>query len=472
MNFLTELYPHQQAAVEKLSKLKVGALYMEQGTGKTRTTLELIRRRFCVGKINRVLWLCPCSIKQNLQSDIIYHCGVLPEEIVIRGIESLSSSDKLYNELLKLVEDNKVYLIVDESNLVKNINAKRTARIVKLSMKCTYKLILNGTPASRNESDLFAQWYVLDWRILGYKTFWGFASNHLEFKKIVLPDGREVVTDQITRVLNIDYLSEKIAPYTFQILKADCLDLPKKHYYKQHFSLTDEQSIIYFKVKEQYLLAVEEIRPDTIYKLFTALQHVVSGRCVLTPPDKKMKTAPMFEDFHDNPRIGTLSEILNDFIGVEKCIIFVKYQSEIDTIAELLEERGQSFKIFTGKVPQKQRQENLTSFRESTQFLIANKSCGAYGLNLQFCRNVIFYSNDFDLATRLQSEDRVHRIGQTQEVRIFDIYAEGTIDELIVNCLERKENMIDAFKRGIKEQGGTNASLSGRRRFDGGTQTH
>ena len=107
--------------------------------------------------------------------------------------------------------------------------------------------------------------------------------------------------------------------------------------------------------------------------------------------------------------------------------------------------------IFTGIVPQKKRQENRREFRDHAQFLVANKTCGAFGLNLQFCHNVIFYDNDFDLATRMQAEDRVHRIGQTQEVRIYDIYAEDSIDEFILDCLDRKEGMVDAFKRWINK---------------------
>lgn len=452
MNIFTELYPHQQAAVDKLSKIKVGALYMEQGTGKTRTTLELIRRRFLRGKIDFVLWLCPCSVKQNLKDDIIFHCSEVPQNFFIAGIESLSSSDKLFLKLLKLVESRKVYLIVDESNLVKNPKAIRTERIIKLSERCTYKLILNGTPVSRTESDMFAQWYILDWRILGYKSFWGFAHNHLEYKRIVLPNGREVVTDQISRVLNIDYLTEKIAPYTYQILKSECLDLPKKHYIRREFYRTPEQRKIYDAVKNEYLIAVEEIKPETIYKLFTALQHVVSGQRVLTPPNEPMQTEPLFKNFQDNPRIIKLSEVIENDIGEDKCIIFAKYQSELDTISELLQEHGKNFRMFTGKVPLKQRQDNISAFRGDVQFLLANKSCGAYGLNLQFCHNIIYYSNDFDLATRLQSEDRVHRIGQSHEVYIYDIFTTDTIDEFIIDCLSRKENMIQAFKREIEKR--------------------
>lgn len=450
MTIQTNLYEYQANAVKKLKRIKVGALYMEQGTGKTRTALELVRIRMESGKVNAVLWLCPCSVKRNLREDIIYHCGYVPEEIIIKGIESLSSSDRLYLQLLNFVDKYNVYMIVDESNLVKNKNAIRTERIIQLSKHCKYKMILNGTPISRNEADMFAQWYVLDWRILGYKSFYSFSANHLEFREIKMPDGSKVKTNQVTRVLNVDYLAEKIAPYTYQILKSDCLDLPKKYYSTYTFSMQKLQYMAYAATKEEFLMNMDELREDTIYKLFTALQHVVSGRRVVSSPTQRMETLPIFEDYMNNPRMQALKDLIEDMDG-EKCIIFAKYQREIDDICDMLKNMNLSCTMFTGKVSQKKRNENRAAFRDDVQFLVANKMCGAYGLNLQFCHNVIYYSNDFDLATRMQSEDRVHRIGQDHDVYIYDIYCPGTIDEFIVDCLRKKESLVDRFKQEISK---------------------
>ena len=441
MKFGTNLLPYQQEAVDKLGKIKVGALYLEQGTGKTRTTLSLVKPRLDKGRVDVVLWLCPCSVKRNLKEDLVYHCGELPEEIIIRGIESLSSSDRLYMMLLRLVETHKVFLVVDESNLVKNKMAIRTERIIELSRHCQYKLILNGTPISKNEADLFAQWYILDWRILGYQSFYSFAANHLEYHTIRLPNGREVVDKgRVKRVLNVDYLTEKIAPYTYQVKKADVLKLPEKNYYQFPFWLTDEQADAYQDVRSRYLLNIDELKSETIYKFFAALQHVTSGRAVLSDPEERMETKSMFHP-KDNPRIKALLRVL----GWDDCktIIFCKYQSEIDGILSVLPDAVE----FTGRIPQKKRQENRERFRNGARYLVANKSCGAYGLNLQFCHRIVFYNNDFDLATRLQAEDRVHRIGQDHEVEIIDICATDTIDGFITDCLTRKENLAEAFKR-------------------------
>ncbi len=447
MTIKTELFPYQRDAVEKLRHKCIGALYMEMGTGKTRTTLELVKIRKDAGKINAVLWLCPCSVKQNLKYDIMYHCGEKPDWIVIKGIESIAGSDRLYLKLLEFVQEYNVYLIVDESNLVKNPFAKRTQRITELSRRCKYKMILNGTPVSKNEADMFAQWYILDWRVLGYKSYYSFAANHIEYREIRTTNGTKIKTDQIAHVLDVDYLTEKIKPFSYQIKKDDCMKLPSKNYMNQYFYMTTEQYYEYDNVKQRYLMDINEFRPETIYQLFSALQHVTAGRRVLSNPTKRMQTKDMFEDWSDNPRLVCLKGTIEDEIGEEQCIIFAKYKREIDEIETMLDELGYTYAEFTGRLNQRKRQESIGKFRDGTQFLIANKMCGAYGLNLQFCRNIIFYNNDFDFATRSQSEDRVHRIGQTQEVHIYDIVASDTIDTFICDNLNSKDSLVESFKR-------------------------
>ena len=149
----------------------------------------------------------------------------------------------------------------------------------------------------------------------------------------------------------------------------------------------------------------------------------------------------------NNPRIQKLLEILPD----EKCIIWCKYTKEIKDIEKILAEKYGNDKVttFYGEVKQKQRVKNIEKFRNTAKYFIANKTCAGYGLNLQFCSNAIYYSNDFDYATRSQSEDRIYRIGQEKEVNIIDILAYDSIDEIILSCLFRKENLVDTFKRWI-----------------------
>lgn len=455
MKFLTDLFPYQRAAVEKLTPLRIGALYMEQGTGKTRTTLEIISRRMDKGKIDYVLWLCPCSVKQNLKEDIIRHTGERPDNIIIQGIESISSSDRLYLELITLIENHpdKMMIIVDESNLCKNKRAIRTQRIIEIAQKCKYRMILNGTPVSRTEADMWAQWYILDWRVLGYQSFHAFAADHIEYYEIKV-GGVKIKTNRVRRVLDTEYLAQKISPYTYQITKKEAFQngLPGKFYCTRYGYMTPSQEYIYAETKDKFLMDVDDFDSTTVYRVFTALQHTTSGRKVISKVREHMQTENIFSSWKDNPRMQTLQECIEQDIDDEQCIIFIKFQQEIDEIKTMLDDMGRGYVEFTGNVNQEQRQKNRKKFKDGeVQFFLSNKSCGAYGLNLQFCRNIIFYNNDWDYATRSQAEDRIHRLGQERECYIYSIVMNDTIDERIEENLRRKDNMVESFKNEIEK---------------------
>lgn len=447
MTLKTTLLPHQRQAVDKLRRLKVGALYMEMGTGKTRTALELIKLRLDAGKIDAVLWLCPCSVKGNLLADIRKHSDLadLPGLLTICGIETLSTSVRSNSELLELVSVRRVCLIVDESSLVKNPFALRSRHITDLAEKCGYKLILNGTPVTKFEADLYSQWYILDWRILGYRSFYSFAANHLEYDRD--RPGR------IVRALNVDYLTRKIEPYTYQCRKDDVIRLPKKRTEEERFWMTEGQEVLYEKTLDALLTTLDDMSDAAIYRLFGALQSIVSGFDLNISPDHRVTRRPMFTNPEDNPRIRALLSALTDISEEDKVLIFCTYTQEIHDIKTCLEAHwpGQTVEFY-GAIPQKVRQSRLDEFRDSKRFLVANKACGAFGLNLQFCHRLIFYSHDWNWGTRAQAEDRVHRFGQDHEVVITDIVARESIDGSILRCLARKENLADRFKEEIGRQ--------------------
>ena len=441
METFTSLLPHQEQAVEKLKHLKIGALYMEMGTGKTRTALELIKIRLATGKVDRIIWLCPCNIKADIHRGIREHSNLDDLGILdVVGIETLSSSVRECSRLLEIVQNNSTYLIVDESSLVKNHASLRTIHIQQLANACAYKMILNGTPISRNEADLYAQWCILDWRILGYKSYYSFAANHLEI------DDR----GRIRRVLNTDYLAEKIAPYTYQIKKADCFRLPQKNYHIKYCSLTPQQDENYDEILDKLLTSLDEMSNTAIYQLFGALQAVVSGyevKIVYSGWHPHAIRCKYMDNPEDNPRLSALLSCIAN--NNDKTIIFCQYTDEIETITRLIRASGRSAVQFYGEMSITKRNAAIDAFRSNTQYFVANKSCGAFGLNLQFCHKIIFYSHDWNWGTRAQAEDRVHRLGQTHDVEITDICMDDSIDWQILRCLGSKENLSDKFKHEI-----------------------
>lgn len=441
--------PHQQACVDKLMRLKVSALYMEMGTGKTRCIIEMAYHRLQAGKITHVVWLCPCSVKKSLEYELKKHISDA-SFVTICGIETLSSSDRAFLELRDLIQKEKVYFIVDESNLVKNPNAIRTQRITALSELCGYRSILNGTPVSRNEADLFAQWYILDWRILGYKSYYSFARNHLEYD----------IYGQVRSVLEVDYLTEKIAPYTYQVKLSECETLPERADYVSSFIFPTEQHQHMDEVGELLLEQLNEWKPETIYRFLTGIYAVSCGyRLPIKTNQLNQKyvvfegKTRFYENLLDEMRTQKLLELIDSYDYDEKIIIYFNTTEELEEVSQILNDlygEGAAAR-FDGKLSIKKRDKNLDKFRADARFLLSNKSCGAYGLNLQFARIIIFYSQDWDWATKEQACARIHRIGQERPVEIINIQAQTGIDYRIAENLSRKADLVDELKGSIEK---------------------
>lgn len=455
LTFTTTLMDHQAKAVEKLRNVKVGALYMDMGTGKTRTALGLAVPRKTDGKVDCILWLCPVSVKRTIADEVEKHLPNAIYEIVettgirnwdadiyIAGIESLSQSISLNLVLLDLVGKRRCFTVVDESSLVKNYYTKRTRAIWRLGERSQYKLILSGTPISNNEQDLYSQWYFLDPRILGYNSFYSFAANHLEY------DPR--IPGRVVRAHDVEHLVAKMAPFLYQVRKDECLDLPPKSYSKRYCRLSEEQYWEYEYSKQRFFDIVEmyyEREKDIsslIFRLFATLQKIVSG--------KRYNWSDLFDNPLDNPRIQLLLETIIDLPSDSKVIIWCKYTHEIDMICTVLEQKRYSVAKLYGKMSLKKRENELQKFRNNAEFLVANKRCGAFGLNLQFANYAIYYSNDFSWDTRNQSEDRIHRVGQNKNVHVIDFICQNTIDGRIYNSLMKKEGLVESFRREIDLQ--------------------
>ena len=132
-----KMFSQQESARDKLIRWKVGALFMEAGTGKTRVAVELVNSTDC----DLVVWVAPLRTIKTQEGvpsviDEINKWGGFRAESVFYGVESIQASKRIYLELLSLVEQHeKVFIVVDESLKIKNADAKRTKRLLELSKK-------------------------------------------------------------------------------------------------------------------------------------------------------------------------------------------------------------------------------------------------------------------------------------------------------------------------------------------------
>lgn len=439
MNTLTELYPHQQAGFDKLKRSKVGALFMDMGTGKTRTAIEFVAER--AGRIKNVVWCCPVSLKATIRHEIEKHTGesaytfddhtrpgALPKSFWnVVGTESVGGSDRVALALNELITP-ETFLIVDESSYIKGHKAKRTKRLTALGERAKYRLILTGTPISQGVVDLYAQMAFLSQKILGYHSFYSFAHNHLEYS--------DKYPGLIVRSLNTEWLAAKIAPYVYQVTKEECLSLPDKIYDARYFDLTPDQLEAYSLAKYQLFdkLTADDLNSYAIFQLFTALQKIVS--CT-----GEYRDLP-------NPRLQALQDVLEDIPEGEKVILWFKYQDSLAAAKAVLPPG--SVAEFHGDLNERERELQLQAWRGEKRYLLATLQAGGHGLTLNEAAYAVFYENQFKYSERAQAEDRCHRIGQERRVTYIDLWADCGIDRRIRNALGSKANAVEEFRHEVE----------------------
>jgi SNF2 family DNA or RNA helicase len=435
MNLLTNLFDHQKIAVEKLKPTRIGALFMEMGTGKTRCAIELVNLR--ESRIDKVIWFCPVSLKETITFEIKKHTDseniyIFDNKIsvdnipncfwYIVGIESMSSSSRVIKTVSKLITVN-TYVILDESDKIKTHYAKRSKIITYLSEKAKYRLLLTGTPITNSVADLFSQMKFLSPKILGYHSFYSFAANHLEYS--------EKYPGLVIRAHNTDWLAAKINPYVYQITKEEAgLNLPKKLFDSRYYNLTHKQFELYEYAKETILGTCEDFTSYTIFQLFTALQQIVSG----------------FWNGQEIPhsRLNVLENILSLIPENEKVIIWCKYQYSVEKAAEMV-----NVSPYYGGSSEMEKSKILDDFRHNKKYFVATMATGGYGLTLNEASHVVFYENEFKYAHRIQAEDRNHRIGQTKPVTYIDVISHSKIEDKIMKSLAKKGNLVQDFKRKV-----------------------
>lgn len=290
---------NQQEAIEKFSKLKVGALFMEAGTGKTRTAYNIIKPRNC----DYILWITPFSTKENLKTEI-KKCGGL-DNLEIVGIESIQSSDRIFIELYeKMLTKKNACIIVDEAFKIKNSNAKRSKRTIELGKLAKYRLILNGTPLAKNYLDIHNQINFLSPKILNMGLT-EYKNTFVEYIKIKYKKGnRRIEKEFIKDYHNLDYLYSLIEPYVY-----DCkLQLNKntKHINVQIVPTNETEREYYELLKEFEDRIFDE---DSYIKMTQFLQHKYSL---------------------DENKLIILKEYIDD-----KTIVFVKFVETKEKIKEL-----------------------------------------------------------------------------------------------------------------------------------------
>jgi SNF2 family DNA or RNA helicase len=457
--FKSKPFAHQSKALEMSWDKEVFAYFMEMGTGKSKVLIDNIAMLFNAGKINGALIIAPKGVYKNwFDSEIPNHMPDYVEKkiglwrtdpnakdlkplfstgaelhILIMNVEAFSSK-KGVDFAKKFLSCHNTIIGIDESTTIKNPQAKRTRAIVELGTKSKYRRILTGSPVTKSPLDLFAQCYFLHPYLLGHESYYTFKVRYAVTKQINV-SGRTIQI--VVGYRNLGELSEKLKPFSYRVLKDDCLDLPKKTYTKRIIELTDEQKKVYKTMKQQAIafLNGKMITTATVITQMMRLHQITCGH--FKSDDGTIQTIK-------NNRIDQLMEVLEEMEG--KAVIWAHYRYDIQSIVETVSKKYGENSVVTyyGDTSTDDRQKAIKKIQDPkspVRFIVGTPQTGGYGITLTGASTMIYYSNGYDLEKRQQSEARIDRIGQEKPMTYIDIIAEGTVDDKIVQSLRKKVNI-------------------------------
>ena len=456
--FKTKPFKHQLQALEKSWSKQSWAWFMEMGTGKTKVCIDNIAMLYDRGKINSALVIAPNGIKRNWRKELSVHmpdhveymdavwvaspkkkeqielmnvCQISDKlQILIMNIEALSTGRGL-DFARSFVLPGFCFMVVDESTTIKNHSARRTKNIMKIANLAKYRRIMTGSPVTKSPLDLFSQVEFLGPWLLEQSNYYAFRARYAIIQQ------RSVGSHSFQHVMGyqrLDELTAILREFSTRILKSECLDLPDKLYTKRTVAMTPEQLKAYVEMKRSAITFFEDnpMTAASVLTQMTRLHQITCGH--VKTDDGEVRSLK-------NNRIKELLQVLDETDG--KVIIWAVYRHDIQTIEkEIANEYGkESVASYYGDTKDNIRQSIVDDFMvvdSDLRFFIGNPKTGGYGLTLTSSHTVVYYSNDYSLEVRMQSEDRAHRIGQTQKVTYIDLMAEGTIDEKIVKALNSK----------------------------------
>lgn len=459
--FKTKPYDHQLHAMQEAGSKERFAFFMEMGTGKSKTLIDNLGHLFLENKVNFSLIIAPKGVYRNwVTKELPEH---MSDAVNYRVIRWVSGPNKKQQEEMRSVRNDfdgltvfvmnvesfstskgqaagdwlakkfgaKGLIAIDESTTIKNPKAKRTKSLLKIAHQFKFRRILTGSPVTRSPMDLYSQCEFLGPRTLGFDSYYAYQGRYAVVNKRQF--GHHSF-QQIVGYRHLGELTSKINNFSYRVLKKDCLDLPEKTYTIRYVSMTEDQRKMYDELRHEALTLLdggELVTAQNVMTQMLRLQQVLSGH-LMTDDGELVEL--------ETKRLDAMLDVIEESSG--KVIIWSRFRNDIQRIGKLLEEKYPSQSAsYYGDTPDDERQEIVTRFQDpdsGLRFFIGNPATAGYGLTLTEANTVIYYANDFNLETRIQSEDRCHRIGQQNPVTYIDLITENTIDEKIVQALRNK----------------------------------
>lgn len=474
--FETQPFLHQLQALVWSLTINDPAFFMDLGTGKTFMAINWLKLN---GIKNRILIITVnFPVAYNWIEEFARNYSSL-KGVVLKGTyeERIRLLEKDYDffvinydglrvvgEELMQIEWNAI--VADESRRMKSINAQRTQICIALSSRAKRRAILSGLPLVK-PMDIFAQYLFLDGgktfgtNFYSFRNYYFYDSEKLKLIHYLLPTYLDM---QIARMLRvpINFVSsvrhqtgisydankpkrhlpkrllyaqkwtlrkdrehefmQKLNNNCIRFRKEECLQLPEKIYQTYYVDLSYEQRRDYERLLAgEGTLTLTTLTPLQLEHCFIKYSQITGG--FLKTTDNTYKFYPV------NPKLDVLLDIIEDSIEETKIVIFHRFIAEGQLIERALEERDLKFASMRSEIKDTNAEYRRFLRDEDVRIMVAHPLSGGIGLNFTNSHLTVYYSLDYSIESKLQSEDRTHRIGTKSSVVYIHLLARGTIDE-------------------------------------------
>lgn len=366
-------------------------------------------------------------------------------------------------------------MVADETTLLmKTPGAARTKALYHLGRNAKMRRCLDGTPSGEGPMDLFAQYRFLSEHLFG-TTFAAFKARYCEVEEqTVYVKGKPITfkapkKDEETGEVvyrNLDKLQEIIAPLTYRVrFKEVFKDVPEPIYQKHFVELTGKQRSTYDQLEAEYEAELAGLGTVTVANVLTRylrLQQITSGfwpnakaamicekcdgeGCATCEDLGVVETSVPLQrlvKFEDNPRLVALRDELT--LVPKPTVIWARFNQDIDDVMELCRQLGRQPVQYDGRIDDETKHKHKAMFQagDASDFVAKTRSAGR-AVSVSAAENMIYYSSEFGLNQRLQSEVRPLTGTRITAYGIVDLVALNTKDEQILQSHRQRRKLSD-----------------------------
>lgn len=432
----TDLLPYQLDGIAFAAGACRAILADEMGLGKTIQGIGLAAYLKQEANINKVLVICPASLKAQWQAEIGKFSDLSAQQILGSTNErpaqyandaffTICNYEQVMRDILAIETCEWDLIILDEGQRIKNWQSK-TSRIIK-GLSSPYALVLSGTPMENRIDELFSVVEFIDDRRLG--PAYQFFNQH----RVVNERGK------VLGIENLDTLRKQLAPILLRRTRESVLsELPPRTTNLVRIPATDEQA----QINNAQLQIVASI---TRKSFVTEMDFMRLQRALLMCRLAANSTALVDKQLPGHStKLEKLAELIEKLQAEpeRKVVLFSEWTGMLDLIEPLLTKAGAEFVRLDGKVPQKKRQSLVHEFQNdpACRFIIMTNA-GSTGLNLQAADTVINVDLPWNPAVLEQRIARAHRMGQKRPVQVYILVSDGTIEENLLDTLGAKKEL-------------------------------